>query len=48
MRSLDEQQRISEVERRMLETKLADEEAKVRRLPFVPSVPRVHGDQGAW
>ena len=28
MRSLDEEQRVSEVERRMVETKLADEEAK--------------------
>ena len=44
MRSLDEQQRISEVERRMLETKLADEEAKVPSLPSLPSLPSVHGD----
>ena len=44
MRSLDEQQRISEVERRMLETKLADEEAKVHSLPRLPRLPRVHGD----
>ena len=44
MRSLDEQQRISEVERRMLETKLADEEAKVHSVPSLPRLPRVHGD----
>ena len=44
MRSLDEQQRISEVERRMLETKLADEEAKVHSGAWLPRLPRVHGD----